>query len=323
MTNKRPAIQPVHLALTGLAVLVLGILIPSFFVSPLSTIGFSVILGSVILLSAYAFFAVNLIRSKGKKTIKWLTLPIILALLASGGVFANYKYQQYINDKIYTNEEAITFSDFTLNITSVDFEDIALPVDAMAVKEFGDIEIDENCDSQSKDGGWKYTGFGIAVGKDGWSQNAPSDYDACVKRNYSRSALRSYREDSDRLNISYKLSAKDEVSTQDFKIQIMPDSGRNPYLKVDSLRNNQFFKGSTNRKTEDTHNGVTRSAYNYWNHHEDKTSYTPHSSSSLGGNLNKGLNREAYLGVDVRKSEKNIDLKITYKDETRTVRISR
>ena len=94
--SKKLSIKPVHLVIIGLAILVLGILVPSFFISPTSTIGLSIIMGSVILLSAYAFFSVNVIKSKGKKSIKWLVLPVILALLVGGGFFAYNK--QYIQD---------------------------------------------------------------------------------------------------------------------------------------------------------------------------------------------------------------------------------
>lgn len=120
--SKKLSIKPIHLVFIGLAIIVLGILIPSFFINPFSAIGFSAIIGSTILLSAYVFFAVNLVRSKGKKTIKWLLIPVVLAVSVAGGLYAYVMYNQSLVDKIYSVGDVVRYPDFTLEITKAEIK---------------------------------------------------------------------------------------------------------------------------------------------------------------------------------------------------------
>ena len=51
--------------------------------------------------------------------------------------------------------------------------------------------------------------------------------------------------------------------------------------------------------------------------------YKPYFVSSLGGDINKGLERAGSISADIRKSEENIDLKVTYENQVRVIRIHR
>jgi hypothetical protein len=303
--SKKLSIKPVHLVFIGLAIIVLGVLIPSFFISPFSTIGFSVIIGSVILLSAYAYFAVNLVRSKGKRVIKWLALPVILALLVGGGFFANYKYQQSLNDKIYAAGESIGLSDFTLTVSSPTYTTPPLNEPQEKVAAFGDINTVENCS--------KYNFYNEKppldlndkstwIDENDWEKAHPSGK-YCEWRNDSRKKIQAYLADNKRVSIDYKITAKDTVDSKDVHVAVMLDSGRDAtkqesQFDYDPLLSTKYFP-----------------AFDY--------TYKLYSETQLGGNINKGITRSQNVSFDVRNNEKTIDLRVTYKGQTRLVRISR
>lgn len=326
MNQRRSKIRPMHLVLVGVGIVIIGTLVPSAIVNAYSTIGLSLMIGGLVLLSAYILFCVNTVRAKGASTIGWLLLPVLVVGLGVGGLYAYNQHQQYSANKVYAEDETVAFNDFKFDITDIRFEDVVLPVDPMATRDFGNIETDEDCRNQSKESNWDWTGFGIAIGRDGWEKSAPSDYDICTVRNDSRKVLREYKMDNNKLSIEYRLSAVNEVSTKDLKVQVMPDSGRDPYGKVDRLNNNQFFNGSTSRKANNVYYGVTRSSYEFLPNSDGdyvRTSYTPYDMPAIGGDINKGLDRFGKIVVDIRQSERSVDLKITYKDEVRIVRIDR
>lgn len=303
--SKKLEIKPVHLVFVGLAIIILGVLIPSFFISAFSTIGFAVIIGSLILLSAYAFFAVNVVKSKGKKTIKWLLLPIIIALLVAGGFFAYRQYQQYLNDKIYTANEAIGLSDFTFTVSSPTYTTPPLNEPQEKIAAFGDINTTENCS--------KYNFYNEKpmldlndkntwIDENDWEKAHPSGK-YCEWRNDSRKKIQAYLADNKRVSIDYKITAEDAVDSKDVQVAVMLDSGRDAtkpenQFNYDPLLSTRYFP-----------------AFDY--------TYKPYSETQLGGNINKGITRSQNVSFDVRNSEKTIDLKVTYKGQTRLVRINR
>lgn len=302
--SKKLSIKPVHVAFIGIVIIILGVLIPSFFISPFSTIGFSVIIGSVILLSAYGFFAVNVVKAKGKKTIKWLVLPVILGLLVGGGFFASNKYQDYLNNKIYAVNESVDISDFTLNVSSPSYTTPQLNEPQEKIAAFGDINTTEDC-SKYPYLSWQTNGIDITsltYDENAYEKAHPSAR-FCEWRNDSRKKIQAYLADNKRVSIDYKITAKDTVDSKDVHIAVMLDSGRDitkpaSQFDYDPLLSTKYAP-----------------AFDY--------TYKPYSTTQLGGNINKGITRSQNVSFDVRNSEKTIDLKVTYKGQTRLVRINR
>ncbi|AGL62000.1 membrane protein of unknown function [Candidatus Saccharimonas aalborgensis] len=306
--SKKLSIKPVHLVVIGLTILVLGILIPSFFIDPSSTIGLSLIMGSIILLSAYTFFAVNVVRSKGKKSIKWLVLPVLLLLLVSGGFFTYNKYQQHLNDKIYSTSDVINFSDFTLSIKEPSFKTVEINVPQDKVSRYGDLGVSEDCSKYPEDNNQPEDYFNEATGKwvfhdeEKWEKDHPTRR-YCEWRNDSRTSINKYIANNQRLTLNYELTANSNVDSSKISISLLPDSGRElktdeTHFDYDSLLSDRYVP-----------------PFNY--------AYKPYSQSDLGGDINKGITRQGEIKADVRNDEKNIDLKVTYNGETRLVRVSR
>lgn len=302
--SKKLEIKPVHLVFVGIAIIVLGVLIPSFFISAFSTIGFAVIIGSLILLSAYAFFAVNVVKSKGKKTIKWLLLPVVIALLVAGGFFAYRQYQHYLNDKIYTTNEAISLSDFTLTVSSPSYTTPPLNEPQEKIAAFGDINTPEDC-SKYPWLSWQTNGVDImslSYDDNAYEKAHPSAR-YCEWRNDSRKKIQSYLADNKRVSIDYKITAKSTVDSKDIQVAVMLDSGRDAtkpasQFDYDPLLSTRYYP-----------------AFDY--------TYKPYSETQLGGNINKDITRSQNVTFDVRNSEKTIDLKVSYKGQTRLVRLNR
>ena len=302
--SKKLEIKPVHLVFVGLAIIILGVLIPSFFISAFSTIGLAVIIGSLILLSAYAFFAVNVVKSKGKKTIKWLLLPVIIALLVAGGFFVYRQYQQYLNDKIYTANEAIGLSDFTLTVSSPTYTTPPLNEPQEKIAAFGDINTPEDC-SKYPWLSWQTNGVDIMslTYDDNAYEKAHPSARYCEWRNDSRKKIQSYLADNKQVSIDYKITAKSTVDSKDIQVAVMLDSGRDAtkpasQFDYDPLLSTRYYP-----------------AFDY--------TYKPYSETQLGGNINKDITRSQNVTFDVRNSEKTIDLKVSYKGQTRLVRINR
>ena len=64
-----------------------------------------------------------------------------------------------------------------------------------------------------------------------------------------------------------------------------------------------------------------------WYPDELPQKYIPLAKSDLGGNINKQLTRKGDLHADIRNSEQDVDIKVTYKkdgkEQTRIVRVSK
>jgi len=314
-SNSRFNIKPMHIILAGLAIITLGVLVPSFFINPYSTIGLSFIVGCIILLSGYAFFAVNLVKLKGEKTIKWLALPVIISLIVAGGFYGYDKYKQYNSDRIYTTNEVIRFDDLIFSVSKAEFQNVNLTLDNEFVTKHG-LDTQENCNDLSRSNTW--TTDILRGGEEIWGrQSGVSDYEVCTERNKSRTAISKYLSNNKRLVVTYKISAIRTVATKDFNIALMPDSGRNVAASMDWLNNEARW---THKIKTDTHRGVTRTVYDSWTIFPI---YKAFSKTDLGSDVNKGLDRTGNVSTDIRSDERNIDIKITYKDETRIMRINR
>lgn len=290
--SKKLEIKPVHLVFIGLAIIILGVLIPSFFISAFSTIGFAVIIGSLILLSAYAFFAVNVVKSKGRKTIKWLLLPVIIALLVTGGFFANHRYNQYLAEKIYSVGDTVQIAGFNFKITNVSKESLPFNTQGIDLTSL-------NCSSIKYDSNWNGSTFVY----DTSNPNHFYDSSDCGQYNNDREQAKNYTADYDgRMTVSYQVEAKDTMHGKDLQLKVLPDSGRSVILNAGA--------GS----------GDKQYAF-MWS--LGKNDYIANPASDFGGDVNKGLTRKGTLGFDLQKTERVVDIIVKYQGNSRTIRINR
>lgn len=281
--SKKLSIKPVHLVVLGLTILVLGILIPSFFIDPSSTIGLSLIMGSIILLSAYAFFAVNVVRSKGKKSIKWLVLPVLLVLLVSGGFYANHKHQQSVANKIYLVGETVAMDGFTFKITNTTSEDIPMNLQGINLADRKD------CSGLVGD------------------RHAYRD---CDWYNWPRRNAQNYLDEYNRrVTVYYEVRANNDVDADFFNIKLVPASGR------------EIKTVSSNDSNGDQTFSFLWQLGQEINGNHDSLEYIANPRSDFGGDVMRGITREGWIGVDLKKSEKIYDIIVQYKDQTRTIRI--
>lgn len=306
--RKKSEIKPIHLVLAGVTVIILGVLIPSLFISAFSTIGFSLIIGLLILTAAYVFFGVNTVKSRGRKTIKWLMIPVILLLLVVAGLYSNHAYQQNLNDKIYSINDKISFPDFGLEIDKPLFSTVEFSVPKEKVTKFGGLGITEDC-SRYPYLSWQTNGVNILsfdYNENTYEKEHPSGR-YCEWRNDSRKEINDYISKNDRLTLSYKINAKTNVDSTKIDISLMPDSGRilkesDKLFEYDPLLSEKYTP-----------------AFDY--------TYKPYSSTKLGESINKDITRKGELRADIRKAETTVDFKVIYHkdggDITRIVRVSR
>lgn len=301
----------IHLVLSGVTVIVLGILIPSLFISAFSTIGFSLIIGLLILTAAYVFFSINMVKSKGKKTIKWLMIPAILVILIIAGFYGNHIYQQSLNDKIYSVDDKINLPDFDIEVDKASFSAARIEVPQDKVSRYGGLDITEDCTKYPVNNNQPAdyldsTGHWVFFDESDWEKDHPSAK-YCEWRNGSRRKINDYISKNDRLTLNYRITAETNVDSSKIDITLMPDSGR--FLKeidtifdYDSLLSNKYVP-----------------AFDY--------TYKPYGKSNLGNSINKGIIRKGEIRADIRKDETTVDFKVVYHkdgdDITRIVRISR
>lgn len=310
MSNRKLEIKPLHLVLVGVLIIILGILIPSLIINAFSTIGFSIAIGLLILLAAYVFFSVNTIKSKGKKTIKWLMIPIVLLLLVVAGLFGNHLYKQHLNNKIYAVGENIEFPDFSLKVNKPSFSQVSLTVPKDKAAKYGGLDTAEDCSKYPEDNNMpqdKWDGNKwIMYDENDWEKDHPTRR-YCKWRNDSRKSISSYIAKNVHMTLNYKLTAKNNVNSSKISISLMPDSGRtlsgkDTLFDYDALLSSRYAP-----------------PFNY--------EYHPFKETKLGNDINKGITRQGSIDADVRNSEHTLDLKVIYhmggNDYTRLIRINR
>lgn len=255
-------------------------------------------------------------KTSVNRTIVKLAIAVgIIATLIIGGYFGLRQYQNYLANKIYSVDENASMADFDFSVTKAEFKPVELPLNKEIVSKYGGIDKQEDCSELSSEGAW----FEID-GK--WQQikYGISPKIVCEGRNEARTKINEYSNSSDKLSIEYKILATQNVDVNSLKISVMPDSGRDVKQKVKSLNSNDFF-GYCMRE-EIYQSGAPGRTYNSGCIYNPIT-YTPYKASDIGLDINKGLERTGSIDTDIRKSEKNIDIKITYKDQTRIIRIHR
>lgn len=244
-------------------------------------------------------------RSKKKPIIIAVTIIVGLALLTTGGIFGLKAYDKHQEDKIYSVGNTMHYPDFNLVITKAEVKPVNLPVKTDLVKKYGGLENPENCDAVSK--AQKLEWYGA------YKLPGVSDYNLCIRRNNSRDDIKKYSDANHQLVVDYKIVANDTVSTKDIKIRLIPDSGRNPTVRVDDFNANEFMID----RYSDFDGAITET--------RDTFNYIPYFRSEIGENISKGITRPGYLYTDVRNSESSADFILTYtqngKENIRTVRV--
>ncbi len=312
---KKTKLGPIYLAAVGLIIIVLGVLVPSFFVSPFSTIGFSIIIGGAVLFASYIYFSVNMVASRGVGTIKWLVIPIIVLALVCGSIFFFIKHKEGVADRIYSTEDSVTFDTFTLKVASVKFNNVNLSVDSEFSKKY-DIMASENCATLSTTKTWT-TDIRWGGEKIWGSQTGPSDYDVCIQNAKTTKTIQDYENANKSLLIDYEITAIKTVDASKVNLEVVLDSGRDTRKSMEWLNNGDrwTYKGAV-----DTRGGITRNYYDSWTVFPIYRSYH---ESGIGGDINPGMVRKGNERVDIRANESTIDLVVNYKDESRIIRITR
>lgn len=247
--------------------------------------------------------------------IKWVLLTTSLVVLVAIG-FLGYKYyEDYRANKVYSSNETITFPDFKLYITKAEFNPVTLPLSEASLAKYGGIDKQENCKALSKKPTWD-----MIEGQ--WYNYGPSDYNVCVRRNNSRDVINEYTKSNNQLVVNYKISALNNVDTKDLKMELIPESGRELLKQEDIFAGNQFFREGGAQYVDSVYGKLGAPGPVYTPEHENSL-YEMYQASKLGKDINKGLERTGYIYADIRKSESSVDLKVTYKGNTRLVRITR
>lgn len=253
-------------------------------------------------------------KSSNKSLItKWVLLVVVLIAAGAGGYLCYKYYQDYRANKVYSVGETVSFPDLKIDITKTEFKPVDLPLDKKSIAKYGDLEKREDCDSMSKEQTWNFESYRST----GWMQYGPSDYNICVRRNNSRDEISKYTNENKQLVIDYKITAADNINTSKLRLELIPDSGRELGQQVNMFNANQFFENSAQRKIQIE--GAPGPVYT----DEWLQEYKPYHESKIGGDINKGLERTGYIYTDIRNSEHSVDVKITYKGDTRIVRVTR
>ena len=151
----------------------------------------------------------------------------------------------------------------------------------------------------------------------GWVQNGASKRTVCERRNEARNKVKQYINNNRQLTVDYRIVAKNNLDTSKLKVELLPDSGRN-------LREEVYIDAILSNEGEGEIISVAGAPGPVYDFSVGRSSgYKPYNQSIIGGDINKGLQRTGYIYTDIRNFEKNVDIKITYKNQTRIVRISR
>ncbi|MGH9923753.1 MAG: hypothetical protein ACRD5B_00080 [Nitrososphaeraceae archaeon] len=249
-------------------------------------------------------------KDKSKKSLlKWIVLGVAVVLLGVGGYFGYQQYQTYLENKVYSTGETIALADFDFTITKAEFKPVNLDLNDDYVKKYGDINTKENCERFSKVKTYDVQ-LKMNVGA--------SEYNVCIRRNDIRDSATKYVGDNSQLVVDYTIRSKGNVNSKDIQLSLTPDSGRD-VTKDSGLYLGGFQKDAQEEFT--TSSLFPAPVYQLFG--SPTFTHTAYNKSELTGDINKGLERTGYIYTDVRNSENSADVKITYKGETRLVRISR
>lgn len=268
-------------------------------------------------------FKGDIVKSKQQKSplLKIVLAVIALLVLALGAYLGLQYYHHYQVNKIYTVNETVKFADFSMKIDKAEFGSVKLPINNEVAKKYGGVDKNESCDQLSNEGAWIYTGRN-------WQQlngesGALSLQNVCKWRNEARQDIREYSSENKRLDIEYVVKTNNDVRSNDLKIEVDTDSGRDLRKAVDSLNSNLFFGHCMPEPQTFSLDGPPPGLFFDSGCTDEPLVYTPYSRTNLGDGINRGLQRRGSISTDIRKSENIIDIKISYKNETRIIRITR
>ncbi len=250
-------------------------------------------------------------KSSKRSVMKWGIVSILSVALVVGGFFGLHYYKDYQADRVYSKGETISFPDFDITITKAEYKAVNYPLDSSKLNKYGDLNSPEDCESKSNDATWSKSYIRS------WTQDSPSERLLCKWRNETRTDIKQYISNNSQLVVDYKITAKNNIDTSRLKIELLPDSGRSLKSPRDFVEISDILssEGREIITMADAPGPVYRDSY--------ASDYIPYHQSKIGGDINKGLERTGHIYTDIRNSEKNVDIKITYKDQTRLVRISR
>lgn len=253
-------------------------------------------------------------RRNNKKPIIINVVAVVVVIgLGAGGFFGYKAYEKSQEDKIYSAGDVVSFPDFDFKVTKAEFKAVDLPIDQKTIAKYGALDKPEDCEKMSKAPTMEFFGSPEPM------PYGPSDFNICIRRNNSRKDINEYSANNKQFVTDYEIVAKSNVSTSTLKIALVVDSGRKLDEQVNTFNGTQFFTETAQEKM--TISGVTMYTP------ELGYKYIPYHQSDIGGDINKGLIRKGYTYTDVRNSENNVDIKVTYKkdgkDQVRIVRVSK
>lgn len=254
----------------------------------------------------------NMKAKPGKSSvIKWIVASVLLVVLVIGGYFGFQFYQDYRANKIYSKNEIVSFPDFDVTVTKAEYKKVSYPLSDRILKKYGGLANPENCKKLSNEDTW------LDTDSLGWVQNGQSMRTVCERRNDARSKINQYISNNEQLVVDYKITAKSNIDTSKLKIELLPDSGRN-------LKEEVYIDAILSNEGEGEIISVAGAPGPVYELSYGRSSgYKPYHQSSIGGDINKGLERTGYTYTDIRKSENSVDVKVTYKNDIRIVRITR
>ena len=241
---------------------------------------------------------------------KLLLLIIIGVAVVGGGTYGVIKYREHQSNRIFLSGQTMPYPGFSVTVTSTTLKPVDVPLNKDVVAKYGGLQTNENCNTLS-DQPLPYSSFDqLLVNERRFVAPYPTPRELCVRRNDSRKDINTYDTANRQLNVNYLIAANSTVNTNNIKIQVLPDSGRN------------VTKGGLFNGNEMIYDNLFYDENGDYNNFQ---SYTPYFQSDIRGNVDGGLTRSSYIYTDVRNTEKSVDFNLTYtnngKITTRTTRI--
>lgn len=253
------------------------------------------------------------LKTKNNSLAKWIALATLVLALPVGLYFGWAYYQDYKANKIYSSNEAVSFSDFDFEVTKAQFKPVDLQVNQKYLNKHGGLDKQEDCSLKSKERTYE---------DDLEFPSGPSEYNLCHRHNDIKIDAQKYIENNQQLVIKYAINSKASVDAKNISFKLTPDGGRN--VSKEGVYLGGFQKDANEEFYED--HPLTGETH-YMLFGSPTYSQKPLIKSELKGDINKDLKRTGRIKADIRNSENTVDLKVTYKNsgdkEVRIIRINK